>query len=1123
MTISTLSTMPEAPSRSDPDNFSVEGDAFLAAIKVLETELNVSIPQINSTAATIDTAVTNAQTAESNAQTAETAAVAAGNLLGAWSSQTGSQNKPASVTHNGSLWALLNNLADITASEPGVSGDWYEIKVISATTETVTASGSVSIGDLISINTDETGSAVAQTDAAVSANAISTFEDGDMSTYPLNKGSLIYVEDDAALVLIYNDPGAGTYLRAFTTNSDTGVLTAGSPVQITAQECAGYAVAYGTVNDQIVATYSYGGNLYARNYTLTGTTLAAVTTEVSLEADNADNMVLVHDASYTTNDRFWLFYRAIDHANAGYYLDITNTSGTLTDSGAAGFETGATLDIDACYVGNGIAVVTWIDDADTDTPKSCFAGWSAATTAAIGSVFELTADSAGGTCVTYDSTENLVTWFYYNETSSTYECVVMPPPGAYNGTVSSNDYEAQQVTTSFSHQSDYFDFVYEPSSQLYYYFYDGSSNTGEMTAFARDGGVLVEESSAQFEGGTTTLGFSATVDTTDGFPVIAYVDGAATGVGRMRTVNPPTTDMNMWRYRGIATTAAADAASFTLQISGVNTNQTGLTAGQDYWCGTDGSLVAYPVGPYVGRARSATSIDLDAKNPSAQVLKKFTSSATFPVGTPVRVKNNKLAKMGVRGKLNAVNMDIDSVAEDTLAWAAAGDHLMQAQYSNISAVGYDRARGVMCVAYHYDSSNGAGTDFCYLSVFDVTDLRNPVHISNQSIQTSVTPYHARLKYYEELDRWMLSYVHSGNAYLYYHQFTVDSSFNYTSLHTATNVNAIGRAGLPAHGFDYDPDENAWVAVWDITGSRIVTAYIAQDNGGGVLTFGSAQTVESSSSAGSSAYFGVSIAYDPTEQVWHCMYNYSGSNYLRTTAFTVNGSARTITKGSAQYCFATSTNCNWPLLTYVPALSAVVATRQDNSNNIYAEVHTATGTSISITSGNTDTNQNSSGYSSYDFSQVLSEETNEILYFTFGGFYLMPINYNSLQAKPVITTSTYVTGEGANYGAFHYDPVTRICSQFSGLNSGNPAGGDSLVHYSYVYDYPTTDANEFVGVIGHATKPGAETSVVLSGLLTGYSGLTPNKDYYVNQQGEISLVDFGYGKVGKAISATEIVI
>lgn len=67
----------------------------------------------------VDADVSQAAAAASEANTAAFA-----NFKGAWSALTGALAKPASVFHNGAFWALLNNLADVTASTPGVASDW---------------------------------------------------------------------------------------------------------------------------------------------------------------------------------------------------------------------------------------------------------------------------------------------------------------------------------------------------------------------------------------------------------------------------------------------------------------------------------------------------------------------------------------------------------------------------------------------------------------------------------------------------------------------------------------------------------------------------------------------------------------------------------------------------------------------------------------------------------------------------------------------------------------------------------------------------------------------------------------------------------------------------------------
>lgn len=49
---------------------------------------------------------------------------ATANFKGTWSILTGPLTIPASVSHSGSYWMLLSNLADVTAATPGVSASW---------------------------------------------------------------------------------------------------------------------------------------------------------------------------------------------------------------------------------------------------------------------------------------------------------------------------------------------------------------------------------------------------------------------------------------------------------------------------------------------------------------------------------------------------------------------------------------------------------------------------------------------------------------------------------------------------------------------------------------------------------------------------------------------------------------------------------------------------------------------------------------------------------------------------------------------------------------------------------------------------------------------------------------
>ena len=112
-----ITALPTPPTRDDPTNFAARGDAFLAALPTFATEANAQADTVN-----IQTALTTASSAVSAASSK--AALGAANYKGLWSSLTGALAVPASVTHSNVAWLLINNVADVTLSQPGVSADW---------------------------------------------------------------------------------------------------------------------------------------------------------------------------------------------------------------------------------------------------------------------------------------------------------------------------------------------------------------------------------------------------------------------------------------------------------------------------------------------------------------------------------------------------------------------------------------------------------------------------------------------------------------------------------------------------------------------------------------------------------------------------------------------------------------------------------------------------------------------------------------------------------------------------------------------------------------------------------------------------------------------------------------
>ena len=141
----TIPSLGSPPLTTDPANFDTRADTLYGtSLPAVITSTNTWSGQANALAVEVNSdkdaasasavaAAASAVTASGHASTALTYslnAASSANFAGAWSSLTGALNKPASVSHVGRFWILLNNLANVTTSEPGVSADWVATGVV---------------------------------------------------------------------------------------------------------------------------------------------------------------------------------------------------------------------------------------------------------------------------------------------------------------------------------------------------------------------------------------------------------------------------------------------------------------------------------------------------------------------------------------------------------------------------------------------------------------------------------------------------------------------------------------------------------------------------------------------------------------------------------------------------------------------------------------------------------------------------------------------------------------------------------------------------------------------------------------------------------------------------------
>lgn len=123
-------------------NFLIE-----AGDKISEAEQQVALAasQVTLAASQVSLAAQQVTLAEDHAENAEDFAISAENsaslaasaslsagYVGVWEDLTGSLLSGVSVAHEGQLWALTENLTDVTLSEPGYSPVWYPLGGVNA-------------------------------------------------------------------------------------------------------------------------------------------------------------------------------------------------------------------------------------------------------------------------------------------------------------------------------------------------------------------------------------------------------------------------------------------------------------------------------------------------------------------------------------------------------------------------------------------------------------------------------------------------------------------------------------------------------------------------------------------------------------------------------------------------------------------------------------------------------------------------------------------------------------------------------------------------------------------------------------------------------------------------------
>ena len=463
---------------------------------------------------------------------------------------------------------------------------------------TAVASGTMANGNTVIVNADGTVSVVAATSASTGSEAV-------YETAEVGFNTAVFDSSNNKVIIVYR---TNTPLMKYVVGTVSGSsISFSSPATAMSSDNQQLASVFDSANNRIVVVFR-NGNDSSHGYAIVGS-LSGTTVSWGSATEFSNNIVAEMGVAFdSTANKVVISYR--NYGNSSYGTSVIGTiSGTSISFGSpVVFQSYATNHISTTFDSNSNKVVISYRDNSSLGYGEAVVGTVSGTGISFGSPTVFSTQTTGGiseTATAFDSNANKVVVAWQDGTDGNKGAAVVGSVSGTNISFGGKVFFELGSTT-------YIEAVFNTSANKIVIAYRDTSNSsyGTIVSGAVSGTSITFETPTVFNAGSSGY-IGMCFDSNANKSVVAYTDAGNGGDGTAITFTSSSTNITAENFIGFANGAASDTGTARVQIgSGINTAQSSLTAGQQYFVQTDGTIGLTAADPSViaGTAISATEI-----------------------------------------------------------------------------------------------------------------------------------------------------------------------------------------------------------------------------------------------------------------------------------------------------------------------------------------------------------------------------------------------------------------------------------------------------------------------------------------------------------------------------------